>query len=285
MGVVLGLIGSARVWGNSEVLAREALLGASEEGAQVRLLRLTELQIRPCTGCMRCAIRRKPCPLEDDMEFLISQVRAADGLIVVAPTYFLGPPGTLKLALDRLLMLTPYWLGETNEKKPGAAIAVSGLRDWRGVTMPFLNGFLLAFGFRPLGNLFCHAPGPGEVLLDEEAMAKAHELGRRVARGEAETMPSPSNVCPVCGSDFFTLEGERAICPICGMEAECRMVRGSIRLAFATPSSAHRWSKEGLREHVEGWIVPSGARFMERRHAIKALRQRYGEMGDIWVRR
>jgi len=60
---VLGLIGSARRWGNSEVLVREALLGAQKTGASTEMLRLTDLHIEPCTGCMRCAVILSSAPL------------------------------------------------------------------------------------------------------------------------------------------------------------------------------------------------------------------------------
>ncbi|MGD9375711.1 MAG: flavodoxin family protein, partial [Anaerolineae bacterium] len=103
---VLGLIGSARPWGNSDLLVRQALLGAQAEGAAIQVLRLTDLDLASCTGCMRCVIGGKPCPLEDDMSWLIETIQDADGLVVAAPTYFLGVAAVIKLILDRLLMVT-----------------------------------------------------------------------------------------------------------------------------------------------------------------------------------
>ena len=59
MGSILGIVGSARLWGNSELLVRQALAGAEREGASVALLRLTALRIESCTGCLRCVIGGK----------------------------------------------------------------------------------------------------------------------------------------------------------------------------------------------------------------------------------
>ena len=64
---ILGIVGSGRRWGNSELLVRQALRGAQREGASAQMLRLTRLHLESCNGCMRCVIGGKPCPLDDDM--------------------------------------------------------------------------------------------------------------------------------------------------------------------------------------------------------------------------
>jgi multimeric flavodoxin WrbA len=283
MATALGLVGSARLWGNSEIVVREALLGAQEEGAKVEMLRLTDLSIEPCNGCLRCAIREEPCPLDDDMEWFLAKVRESDALVLSAPTYMLGPAAIVKLILDRLLMLTPYFMEAARSTKPGATIALSGRRDLRGVTQPFLNALVMGLGFRLADSLYVHQPGPGEVLLDDEVMVRIHELGRRLARGEKGERLPEGNVCPVCWSDFFFLERERAICPVCGSEAQIGIEAGEVRLAFQ-PAGRRRWGYGWQREHIEGWIRLTVPRFLAHREEIKARRERYREMGEIWVR-
>lgn len=279
--MVLGLVGSARVWGNSEIVVREALLGAQEEGAKIEMLRLTDLFIKPCNGCLRCAIREEPCPLDDDMEWFLAKVRESDALILSAPTYMFGPVAITKLLLDRLLMLTPRF-GE-EQTRAGAAIAVSGRRDWRGVTQPFLNCLVMGLGFRLVDSHYVHRPGPGEVLLDDEVMARIDELGRRVARGE-RGKPPEGNICPCCYGDFFVLEGGKATCPLCGLEAAIELVDGQVRLSFDLRVEPLPWSYAWQREHVEEWIRPTAPRFLAHREEIKARRKRYRAMGDIWLK-
>lgn len=278
--MVLGLVGSARLWGNSEIVVREALLGAQEEGAKVEMLRLTDLSIEPCNGCLRCAIKEEPCPLDDDMEWFLARVGDADALILAAPTYLFGPAAITKLLLDRLLMLTPRF-GE-EQTRAGAAIAVSGRRDWRGVTQPFLNGLVMGLGFRLVDSLYVHQPGPGEVLLDDEVMAKIYELGKRVARGES-VKPPGGNTCPSCYGDFFVLEGEKAICPLCGLKADIELVDGQARLSFDLGVEPWPWSYAWQKEHVEGWIRPTVPRFLAHREEIKARRKRYQGMDEVWI--
>ena len=77
MAFILGIVGSARRWGNSELMVRQVLEGALTGGGDARLVRLTGLRLESCTGCMRCAITGKACRLQDDMAWLIDAVQAA----------------------------------------------------------------------------------------------------------------------------------------------------------------------------------------------------------------
>jgi len=297
MAKTLALVGSARKWGNSEVLAREALLGAQEAGASIALVRLPELHIEPCDGCLKCVLSGGTCPLDDDMAWLLEQAQASDALLLAAPTYFLGPTATVTLLIDRLLMRATTLAAQAAEDKPGegsepspgwrkvgAAIAVCGQQDWRGMTLPYLVSLVQGLGFSPLDGFYAYAPGPGEVLLDEALMARVHHLGRRLAHGQAESRPpEEENVCPTCRSDAFVLRGDVAICPICGREAWIAMPDGHVRLAFAADEGG-RWTEQGLVEFLNDWVIPSAGRFLEHRHEVKARRQRLEAMPIPWLR-
>jgi multimeric flavodoxin WrbA len=279
---ILGIVGSARPWGNSELLVRQALRGAQSAGATARMIRLTSLHLEPCTGCMRCVIGGKLCRLEDDMDWLIEAIQAADGLVLAAPTYFLGPAAVLKLVLDRSLMV----VGRVDEPlpapRPAITLATAGLEGWRGVTLPYLNGFARAFGYQPIESLTALAPGPGEVLLDDELMAQVLAAGRRLGRGELEPSPAPANTCPVCHCDSFKLDGQRATCPICGHRATVEQDGQGLVLRFDPARDTHRWTPERLRSHMVEWVIASGPRFMARRDEIKARRRPYRQMDVGW---
>jgi multimeric flavodoxin WrbA len=284
MSYVLGLVGSARPWGNSELLVRQVLRGAQEEGAVVRLVRLTSLHLEPCTGCMACVIGGKPCPLRDDMAWLVDTIRSAGGLVLAAPTYFLGPAATIKLVLDRLLMVT----GRVDEvpppPRPAVTLATAGLEGWRGVTLPFLNALVTAFGFQPIDSLTAVAPGPGEVLLNDELMAHVLDAGHRLGRGEMAPAAARANACPVCHCDAFVLRGGQAICPICARQATVEQDGEGIRLHFdPAADSEHRWTPEALREHMIGWVMATGPRFLAHRSEIRERRIPFRDSGLEWL--
>ena len=284
MAEVLGIVGSARRWGNSELMVRQALQGALIEGATVQMIRLTSLRLESCTGCMRCVMGGKPCRLDDDMAWLVEAIQAADGLVLAAPTYFLGPAAVIKLVLDRLLMVIGRIEADLPAPRPAVTIATAGLEDWRGVTLPYLNALVAAFGYRRIESLNAIAPGPGEVLLDDDLVARALAAGRLVGRGELVPSPAPPNVCPTCQCDSFTLRGNRAICPICGREAQVAPSGGNIVLRFDPVSDTnHRWTPSGLRKHMHEWVMATGPRFMALRSEIKARRRPYRKVDIGWL--
>ena len=284
MADILGLVGSARPWGNSELLVRQALCGAQAEGAAVQMLRLPTLHLDACTGCMRCVIGGKPCPLDDDMAWLVETVQAADGLVLAAPTYFLGPAATVKLVLDRLLMVTGQMVDVLPPVRPALTFATAGLQGWRGVTLPYLNALAAAFGFRAIESITAVAPGPGEVLLDEALMARALRAGQRLGQGDLAAAPAGPNVCPICCCDAFVLSGERATCPICGQVATVEYDGESVHLRFELASNEpHRWTPEGLRTHMVDWVMATGPRFLSHRQEIKARRRPYRDMDVDWL--
>jgi NAD(P)H-dependent FMN reductase len=284
MAYILGVVGSARRWGNADLLVRQALLGAQAEGAAVKAVRLTDLNLMSCTGCMRCVAGESLCPLDDDLAWLVDTIQPASGLVLAAPTYFLGPAAVVKLVLDRLLVV----MGRVNEPlppaRPAVTIATAGLESWSGVTLPFLNAVAGAFGYRAIESLTALAPGPGEVLLDEKLMACVFAAGRRLGWGELELAPVPPNVCPICRSDCFVLKGGWAICPICGREAVIEHDGHQVTLRFDEVVDARqRWTPEGLRAHVVEWVMATGPRYQARRGEIKALRAPYREKEIEWL--
>lgn len=284
MAEILGIVGSARRWGNSELMVRQALQGALAEGATAQMIRLTGLRLGSCTGCMRCVIGGKSCHLDDDMAWLVGAIQAADGLVLAAPTYFLGPAAVIKLVLDRLLMITGHLEEDLPTPRPAVTIATAGLEDWRGVTLPYLNAMAAAFGYCTIDCLNAIAPGPGEVLLDDELMARALAAGRRVGKGELVPSPVPPNICPTCHCDAFIIKGDRASCPICGQEGLVVPSGDTMALCFdGVFGTNHRWTPDALRRHMSDWVKATGPRFMDLRPEIKARRGAYRKVDIGWL--
>jgi len=78
-----------------------AARSAEEAGAEVRVIRLCELEIRECTGCMVCR-GNGVCKIRDDLPRLAEEIAQADGVIVGAPSYFHRAAGSTRALLDRL---------------------------------------------------------------------------------------------------------------------------------------------------------------------------------------
>jgi len=189
MADLIAFVGSARRGGNTDALVGEALRGAREAGGTARRVRLAELQMRPCQGCMRCEAGR--CRVhDDDVPALLDEMRAARALLFATPVYFWNVSGTLKTLWDRMLPLagldltqrpvsmTPLIRGLTagtivvQEEAEGPHTSIIRL---------FFERNFRDFGLRPIGDVYAYgALLAGEVREDAGVMDAAFELGQRL---------------------------------------------------------------------------------------------------------
>jgi multimeric flavodoxin WrbA len=97
---VLGIVGSPRRGGNTEILVDEVLRGAAEAGAQTEKVILSELDIAPCTACDAC-LESGECIQQDDMAAVLEQMHESEVWVLGTPVYWWGPTAQFKAYLDR----------------------------------------------------------------------------------------------------------------------------------------------------------------------------------------
>ena len=128
---VLGIAGSPRQGGNTDILLKRFLEGAAESGAETVMLRACDLKISGCLHCDNC-LETGRCSVDDDMQKVYPELEAAEGIVIASPLHFMGISGQLKLLIDRcqalwarkyVLKIPP--LGDTRERK-GFFISVGG---------------------------------------------------------------------------------------------------------------------------------------------------------------
>jgi multimeric flavodoxin WrbA len=271
---ILGLIGSSRPLGNTELLVTEVAKAAvaADESISVRLIRLTDVQLAYCTGCMQCAMQEDgPCPLEDDMDFLLSEYAAADALVLGAPAYTLLPPAPLKLISDRLIMqlARSTW----SAPKPAVTVGVAGLPRWSELLVPLLNCMVMSQGFYLVDAFLAYGAGPGAVLLDPVNIERAKSAGDRLRRalsGEDVNAQFDAACCPVCGADFFRFTATGVECPLC--LAQGKVTDG--RPVFEQRPK-HRWEPDALKRHFTDWIQGTGPTYLDQRPEIRKLQRPY----------
>jgi len=284
---ILGIVGSRRKMGNTEILVKETLLGARDEGADVALVRLTDLCLEECNGCMACVMRDARCGLKDDFYFLMEQMEAAEGMVLGAPTYIYAPAGIIKVLLDRFLVMKPdQW-----QDKRAVTIATAGRKEWMPYVLPQLNCLAMMAGYGVVGSYVGESPGPGEILLKEGAMADVRELGRRLAhsiRGQEVVAPAPGTYtqCPICSSSHFEIDSATEVtCAMC--RAHGRIVAGNGKAAIQFDReglAAHRFTPEAKAEHLIGWIKSTGPVFQTKFKDVQERRQPYKDLDIPWLR-
>jgi len=176
---VLAICGSPRKEGNTEIMLKEALKGAEEEGAEAELITLAEKRIEYCLGCDDC---KYPCVIRDDMDEIYKKMINADIIILGTPVYWCTLSGLLKNFIDRCTCLN-----EPDFKlkdKIGGGITVSGyfvgnvealyaiwdFFNWTEMIMPGRNS---AEGF---------ALKAGEILKRKDDLKNARDLGKRLVK-------------------------------------------------------------------------------------------------------
>jgi multimeric flavodoxin WrbA len=99
-GLVLGIVGSPRRGGNTDLLVEAVLEGARSAGARTEKIALRDLSIGPCLGCDSCRKTGK-CAQKDDMRGLLEKMEASDVWVLGTPVYYWGPSAQLKAFVDR----------------------------------------------------------------------------------------------------------------------------------------------------------------------------------------
>ena len=281
---ILGIIASARKGGNSEVLVKIAAREAQRLGGEVELVRLSDMDIKPCTGCLTCIMPdNKGCPVKDDIPWLFEQMMQADAFIIGAPVYFLSPSSIIKNVMDRFFMFT-YNTHRFYGKK-AVTLVVSGRAGAEGIAQSLLNLFPLILGVEICGSLVVNSTLPAGILLSEEDVRNVKRLGERLIKGEKEE-PGPDR-CPLCWGRFFRLtrRGD-VVCPFCYVYADLYKEGEKVKLLFNKQKmDKSPWvMKDWLRFHSNHIIMPLMEEEGSRLNRIKELMENYSDMDTLFIK-
>lgn len=97
---VLGIAGSPRRNGNTDILLQQVMLGAAGDGVETKVVVLSTLNISPCRHCDGC-LKTGRCVVEDDMQWLHVDLREADGIVLASPIFFMSVTAQAKAMIDR----------------------------------------------------------------------------------------------------------------------------------------------------------------------------------------
>ncbi|QYZ78617.1 flavodoxin family protein [Methanofollis formosanus] len=193
---ILGVGGSPRRGGNTDILLDRILEGAAAGGAEVEGVHLRDYTLEACTGCERCRRDLTCTRFLDGMHLLYPKLEGAGGLVIGSPTYNYNVTSMTKSFIDRLY---PYYI--FTKERPGvysSRLAGEGRRALvfsvseqaeigeQGFTLEALSMPLEALGYQvverfPVTGIFER----GAVKGHDEIMDAAYELGRRFGRGMA----------------------------------------------------------------------------------------------------
>jgi len=177
---IIGIVGSPRVGGNTELLVMEALRAAEEEGAQVELIRLAGKEIKPCEACLTCR-ETKECRIKDDFQEIFNKMVDADGIILASPVYFSSATPQIMALIDRAGYVS-IARGRVFENKVGGPLVVAR-RAGQNFTFAQLLFFFLHQGMIVPGSTYWNVAfgrDKGDVLRDEEGLKTARNFAKKI---------------------------------------------------------------------------------------------------------
>jgi len=186
---VLGIYGSPRKNGNSSILLDEALRGAEERGATIKVLHVMDFDISGCTECGGCDKTGK-CIIKDEMREIYPLFSDANVIILTSSIFFYGFPAQVKALIDRSqaewnrrrLVKGPEEL-KTYDSGKGYLLAVGATRGknlFNGVKLTaryFFDALDMSFE----GGLYHNKiEGKGDIQKYPESLSEAYDLGKKI---------------------------------------------------------------------------------------------------------
>lgn len=182
---VLGISGSPKKKGFTNLLLNESLDGARAGGAHTDKIILNDLALKPCQECLQCE-DTGICAQPDDMRIIYEKIANADVLIVASPIYFGTITAQLKTMIDRCNSL---WAARrlrierelSEDRKRGAFICTAGRdkKEYFNNAKSIIKTLFTAIGIDYSKELF--VGGLDKVDNNssrmKESLLKAYELG------------------------------------------------------------------------------------------------------------
>lgn len=275
---LLGISASPRKFGNSELFIKELYLQLSGSW-ELKLIRLPDMDLRPCKACYQCLFGEEKCPQNDDFALVLETLSQADALVVAAPTYLLAANASLKRFLDRGLsfyaQLDRLW------GKPAVGVAIAGIDGMEGSTKLNVESFIrLTFGDLR-GSEVVYGALPGEIFLKPGGKETARRLAAALTDGQEQVNPA-TPTCPICQGDTFRfLPDGQVRCMLCSSSGTYVWQEGRLRMETTPGRHAFFLSYDAARRHAD-WLRSMKEQFLSRRQDLKAVALNYTKIGT-WI--
>jgi len=111
---ILGIGGSPRKGGNSDILIEHMLTGARSADADTEKIQLIDYRFQSCIGCEKCRKAEQCIGLKDDMQLIYPKIIELKGLVLIPQTHNYNVTAIMKAFIDRL-----YCFYNFTDKRPG----------------------------------------------------------------------------------------------------------------------------------------------------------------------
>ena len=186
---VLGVAGSPRRNGNTDVLLAEFLRGAADKGAETKTIVLNRMKFVGCQHCDAC-LKSGECILKDDMQDIYPEFEKADVIVLASPMQFMDMTAPMKAMIDRFqakwvnkYVLKRPPLGEDKPRK-GFLIAVGGTKykNLFDAILLVVKTFFIIIDVEYAGDMLIRSVDELGAINDHpEYLKQAYEAGQKLA--------------------------------------------------------------------------------------------------------
>lgn len=193
---VLGISGSPRAGGNTDIILGRALEGATSSGAETESVFVRELNISFCRECRSCS-KTGECVINDDIKRIFLIFKDIDHLILASPIFFYGLPAQLKALIDRAqhawsnkYILKRDFALKKKDKRRGLFLGVGatkGERLFEG-SIRTVKYFFDAIDIRYAGEVLVRGVDKkGEISQYPKYLEEAYQAGEKLAKSSPST--------------------------------------------------------------------------------------------------
>jgi multimeric flavodoxin WrbA len=174
---VVGIVGSTRKGGNTEILTQIALDEIHTQGLETELIGLAGKKIEPCDGCRHCAETGK-CHIKDDFDSVFTKMKEAEGIILSTPVYYGAATPQIASLISRFHAARDKPL----KNKVGGPIVVARRAGHNFTYAQLMFFFMIQEMIVPGSSYWNIAFGrqKGDVLKDEEGIRTIKNFGRNM---------------------------------------------------------------------------------------------------------
>jgi len=199
---ILGIHGSPRKNGNTEILLDSFLEGVKSSKINFEKIRLAELSYQPCIECGECE-KTGECILNDDFQELYKKLIKVDFLVIATPVFFYSHTSYVQAFFERF---QAFWarkyllnLSHPLHKTPKGILISVGATKGKKIFESMIRSFKYVldtiYGVYIGGLFFRKIEKKGEILKYPEYLELAKNLGQKLRNiSEEEILKYPEKI-------------------------------------------------------------------------------------------
>jgi len=189
---VVAILGTYRKGGTLDTAVEAILEGARNRRASTRTIYLIDRHIEFCTNCRQCTQEPGPergrCRQNDELDAIVSEIEAADALVLASPVNFGNTTALFRRFMERLIGCA-YWPWDKAAPEPRTQVrtlraALVATSAAPGFMIPLFSGTRKALrmtakilGAKPVASLWIGLSG---TELNQQPSARMLARARRI---------------------------------------------------------------------------------------------------------